>query len=1098
MKIIHLPGLNETCSDSIPASPLLFCKRLLILTLLMITFSQLTAFAQGHKVSGKVTSEEGLPLAGVTVTVKGGSGGTATGADGTWSLMVPDKAILVFSTIGYASQELSVGDRSTLDIRLNHNNKALDEVVVVGYGTTKRKDLTGSISSISSAQIEKVPVTTLDQALQGRSPGVQVTNNDGAPGGGVQVQIRGIGSLGTNDPLYVVDGYPISGGINTLNPSDIASIDILKDASATAIYGNRASNGVVIITTKRGKKGGVQVSVDAITTIQARPKTYKVLNAQQFGALAYKQASIDGYTALSNWANADTLHEADWQKAVFQTGLRQNYNVAIRGGSDKMQTAFSAGYFNQKGIVLGSYFKRYNLSANLDYTPQTWLKLSTSLKYTRGDTKIPFGTGGQGASAGVGYLSKLPPTLDGGNLLTSQIKDGNGNYGFFNPNNQAVRNWGNGPVYSIETQDQKNLTNYFLGSSSLEVTLFPGLRIKTNVGINTNDYSGYYFTPSDTRALTQYGTGTQTTVNFYNQSANNTFEWLWENTIAYTKSFGEHSIDFVAGYSSQENTFRQIGGQGNGLVSDQLRDLQDLPSLTKVYGDQTTYTLASQFGRLSYSFMDKYLLTGTVRRDGSSRFASGHQYGVFPSGSIAWRAKQESFLSNVDAISDLKFRGSYGRIGNQFNAGTFQYLSQYTSGPGAADAGNNGYPFNKVYQPGLVLTGLPNPDLKWETSVQTDIGMDLALLNNSLTFTVDYYKKKSKDFLLNIPVPPQSGFTSAYRNVGSISNTGVEFGLNYNHTAAGGFHYNIGVNLTTVNNKLVSLTNSLDNITNLVNLGFSTTGSNNWGTFSKTNVGGPVGEFYGYKSAGIFQSQKEIDDLNAIAVAKYGAGNNYQTTSGPAKSATVGDRKFVDVNGDGRVTPDDQVALGSPIPKFYGGLNFDGSYKDWDFSVFFYGTYGNKIYNYQERTLESFGSSTGSVGIENIGLKYYQGAWSTSNPSNRYAKIDANEFNANTRPSDVYVENGSYLRLRNLTIGYTIPLKLSAGSSPIKIRVYATGQNLFTITKYSGLDPEIGVPQGTDVNNTSNTSYRNVTGSGVDVGTYSSSRYYTLGLNVTF
>ena len=1072
-------------------------RRTILLTLVLLVFSHLTIFAQSKRITGKVIADDGAPLAGVTVSVKGGTAGTSTAADGSYSLMVPERAVLVFTTVGYAPQEFAVGNGPTLDIRLTRSNKAMDEVIVVGYGTTKRRDLTGSISSVTAAQIEKVPVTTLDQALQGRSPGVQVTNNDGAPGGGVQVQIRGVGSFGANDPLYVVDGYPISGGINTLNPSDIASIDILKDASATSIYGNRAANGVVIITTKRGRKTGTQITVDAITSIESRPKTYKVLNARQWGALAFKQASLDGYTALANWANADTLHEADWQKAVFQTGLRQNYNVGIRGGNDKVQTAFSVGYFNQKGVVLGSNFKRYNVSANLDYNPQTWLKSSTSLKYTRGDTKISYPTGGQGASAGVGYLTKLPPTLDGGNLLTTQIKDGSGNYGFFNPNNQSVRNWGSGPVYGIETQDQKNLTNYFLGSTSLELTLLPGLRVKTNFGINTNDYSGYYFTPSDTRALAQYGTGTPTTVNFYSQSANNTYEWLWENTIAYTKTFGDHSIDFVGGYSAQSNTFRQIGGQGNGLVSDQLRDLQDLPSLSKVYGDQTTYTLASQFGRLNYSYKDKYLITGTVRRDGSSRFRSGLQYGTFPSGSIAWRAKEESFLKNVTALSDLKFRASYGRIGNQVNAGTFQYLSQYTSGPSANNVNNNGYPFNRVYQPGLVLTGLADTILKWETSVQTDIGMDIAFLNNSLTFTVDYYKKKSRDFLLNVPVPPQSGFTSAYQNVGSISNTGVELGLNYAHSA-GAFHYNIGVNVTTVNNKLESLTNSLDNITNLVNLGFSTTGSNNWGTFSKTNVGGPVGEFYGYKSAGIFQTQKEIDDLNAIAVAKNGPGSYYQSTTSTIGSAVPGDRKFVDVTGDGKVTSDDQVALGSPIPKFYGGVTFDGSYKEWDFSLFLYGTYGNKIFNYQERTLESFGSSTGSVGIENIGVKYYQNAWTAANHSERYAKIDANEFNVNTRPSDVYVENGSYLRLRNLTVGYTLPLKLSAGNSPIKIRVYATGQNLFTITKYSGVDPEIGLPQGTDVNNPNNITYRNVTGAGVDVGTYPSSRYYTLGLNVTF
>ncbi|HLZ87382.1 MAG TPA: SusC/RagA family TonB-linked outer membrane protein, partial [Puia sp.] len=796
--------------------------------------------------------------------------------------------------------------------------------------------------------------------------------------------------------------------------------------------------------------------------------------------------------------------EADWQNAVFRTGLRQNYNLSIRGGSDKVQTAFSAGYFDQKGIVLGAFFTRYNLSANVDYTPFSWLKSQTSMKFTRGETALPFPTGGQGASAGIGYLTKLPPTLDGGNLLTPLIKDGRGNYGYYNPNNQAVRNWGDGPVWAIETQDQKNLTNYFLGTTSLEATILPGLTLKTNVGVNTNGYTGYYFTPSDTRQLDQYGTGTTTTNNFYSQSSNTTFEWLWENTVAYKKTFGDHNIDFVGGYSAQENTFSQMGGQGNNLVSNGLRDLEDLPALTSVYGNQVTTTLVSEFARLNYAYKDKYLLTGTIRRDGTSKFAPDHQYGVFPSGSVAWRIKEENFLQNVNWLSDLKIRGSYGQTGNQLNVQPFVYLAQYTSGPGATNQGNNGYPFNKTYQPGLILTQQPNSNLKWEVAKMTDIAVDAGFLDNKLTVTADYYHKVSSNFLLYLPIPGQSGFTYQYQNVGSILNEGVELSVNWAHTA-GDLHYNIGVNLTTIKNRLLSLNSHLNEVPNLVNLGFSTTGTNNWGTYSMTKVGGPVGEFYGYKTAGIFQTQKEIDDLNAAAAAKYGAGTMYEPTSGPGGSAVPGDRKFVDLNHDGRITPDsDQVALGSPIPKIFGGITFDGSWKNWDFSVFFYGTAGNKIFNYQERTLESFETSTGSVGLENIGLKYYQNAWTPTHPSNRYARIDANEFNTNTRPSDVYIEDGSYLRLKNLTIGYTLPLKTSGAFAP-RIRVYITAQNLFTITKYTGADPEIGQPQGTDVQDMSvigtsarGSSVRSTTASGIDVGTYPNSRFYILGFNVTF
>jgi TonB-linked SusC/RagA family outer membrane protein len=1076
----------------------------LLLSFLLIFFVPAGGFAQTRKITGTVSaSDNGTVLSGATVKVKGANVSTVTDAAGVFTINAAPNAILTITSVGYAAQDVPVNNNATLTIKLVADPQSLTQVVIVGYGSVKRKDLTGSVSSISADQIEKVPVTTLDQAIQGRSAGVEVTNNDGQPGGGVQVQIRGVGSLGYTDPLYVVDGYPLSGGISNISPSDIATIDILKDASATAIYGNRASNGVVIITTKRGRKNGVQIAVDAQTAVQTKPKEYKVLNAQQWGALAYQHAAIDGYTALANWADADTLHEADWQNAVYQTGVRQQYNVAIRGGSEKTQTSISAGYFDQKGIVLGSEYKRYSVGANVDYNATNWLKSVTSIKYTRLNSVIPFGTGGQGAASGVGYLTKLPPTLDGGNLLTPLIKQTIGgvvNYGFFNPNNQAVRNWGSGPVYGIQTQDQQNLTNYILGTSSLEATVLPGLRIKTNFGINIDDFSGYYFTPSDTREAAQYGTGTQSSLNYFSQSSSSMYEWLWENTVAYTKTFGNHKIDAVAGISAQHTLNSYIGGAGTGLASNALRDLAQVATITNVYGNQNITTLESQFGRINYTYADKYLLTATVRRDGSSKFAPGNQYGIFPSGSVAWRAKQESFLEGVNWLSDLKIRASYGEIGNQLGISPFQYLSLYSSGPSDGNTLSNGYPFGKVYQPGLVLAALPNPNLKWETSDQTDIGLDAAFLNGSLTFTADYYRKESRNFLLNIPVPAQTGFTNAQRNVGSILNDGVEFAATYSHSAGGGFHYNVGFNITTVHNELLSLASGENYIYNLLTLGFPTTGTNNWGTYSISQIGKPVGEFYGYKSAGIFQSQKQIDALNAIAIAKYGAGNYYEPTQGPAGSAVPGDRYFKDINNQGRITPDSsQTALGSPIPKFFGGATFDATYKNWDFSVFLYGTYGNKLFNYQERTLESFGSSTGSVGLENIGLKYYQNAWTPTNGSNRYAQIDANEFNANTRPSDAYVENGSYLRLRNLTIGYTVPWKTANDNFKPRIRLYITAQNLFTITKYTGLDPEIGQPLGTDPNNPSaGAVVRNVTASGIDVGTYPNSRYYTVGFNVTF
>lgn len=1033
----------------------------------------MSAYAQNRQITGTVTSAEGV-VPGATVAVKGTTTGVMTDAAGSFRLSVPANAILVVSVVGYVTQEVAIGTSTNYNIKLASNVSTLNEVVVVGYGTSRRKDLTGSVSSVTADQVAKVPVTALDQALQGRSSGVQVTNNDGAPGSGVTVLIRGVGSLGNNDPLYVVDGYPITGGLNNINPNDIASMDILKDASATAIYGVRASNGVVIITTKKGRKDGVEVSLDAYTSIQTEPRKYNVLNAEQWATLANQ---TPGFDRLPEWANPSALRNINWQDEVYRTGSRQNYNLAIRGGSDKVQSAFSVGYFDQKGVVLGSYFKRINLGMNIDYTATKWLRSSSSAKYSRQNNNNPFGTGA------LATLSELIPTI-GGNKLTNEAKDANGNYGFYDPVNTYTRSWNN-PLYTIETQDARNLSNYFLGTSSLEATIIDGLKIKTNVGINASDYSGYFFTPSDTRSLDQYGVASPNILNTYSQSANNTYEWLWENTISYSKTFGKHAIDFVGGVSQQSTTFRQVGGNGNNLLSDAIRDLGQVNNLV-VFGNQNVSTLSSQFGRLNYKFNDKYLITATVRRDGSSKFFTGNQYGIFPSGSIAWRAKQEPFLQNVTAINDLKFRASYGEVGNQAGIPNFQYLARYGSG-GPATSGNNvGYPFGGTYQGGLAYLNLDNRGLTWETSRQTDIGVDMAFLNSDLTVTVDYYRKDSKDFLLQIPTASQSGVTTSAQNAGSIRNQGFEISVNYRHSNKD-FTYGVGLNITTVKNELLSISKNTNFIGNLVNL---TTPANGWQQFSQTNIGQPVGEFYGYRNLGIFQTQAEIDALNAKAPDGHYQGNAAQPTQ-------PGDRKFADITGDGQITADDRTSLGSPIPKFYGGFNLDLAYKAFDFNAFFYGSFGNKIFNYQARNLESF-QAPGFVGIQNVSVDYYQNRWTTTNPSNRYARVNYNDdVSANNVASSVYVEDGSYLRLRNVTLGYSLPASLSKKLTLSKVRIYLAAQNLFTITKYTGLDPEIGQPTGTDPNN-NNAQRASPTASGVDVGTYPSSRFYTLGLNVTF
>lgn len=1049
-------------------------KSMLIFLLTMCTCY--ASFGQTRQISGTVTAADGGTIPGASVKIKGTSTGVTTDVNGIFRLSVSGNATLVVTFIGYETQEVPVGSGNVYNIKLAPAVSNLNEVVVVsiGYGTSARKDLTGSISSVNAATIAKVPVTTLEQALQGRAAGVQVTNNDAAPGGNVTVLIRGIGSLASfgNGPLYVFDDYPISGGINNINPNDIASIDVLKDASATAIYGIRAANGVVLITTKKGKKDGVQLSVDAYNAFQTKPKEYKLLNAQQWATLANELGDADkNFSELPNWRNPTSLTNADWQNALYRTSRTQSYSIAIRGGNDKTQSAASVGYYDQKGIVLGSYFKRITLGLNVNYQATKWLKSSTNAKYAYQNSNTPFGTGS------LGNLNQLIPTLDGGSNITSQIKDGRGNYGFYNPINTYTAKYSN-PVYNIETNETSNISNYFLSNSSLEATIIPGLKIKTNAGINLSTYSGSFYQPEDLRVKTQYPGATPTNA-LYSQRQNNTFEWLWENTISYDKTFGQHTINFVGGVSEQKNTFVANGGSGIP-VNSVIRDLNQVSNqkLDQFGNGQTITSLASQFARLTYKFTDKYTLTGTVRRDGSSKFDVGHQYGIFPTGAAAWRAKDESFLKNVNWLSDLKFRGSYGKVGNQGSIPPFAYLALYSSGSPATNSGNLGYPFNKLYQGGIAATQPANPNLRWETDYQTDIGMDAAFLNGELTLTVDWFNRKSKDFLLTLAAPAQSGYNFLTRNVGSMENKGLEVALNYNHTINNDFHYGLGLTVSAIKNKLTSITSGTDFVTNFGGLGLTGQG---WSTFTETHIGQPVGEFYGYKSLGIFQTQAQIDALNAAAKAKNPSNPFYQKTA-----TSPGDRYFADTNGDGQVTPSDQISLGSPIPKFFGGLNMDVNYKSWDFNAYFYGVYGNKILNYQQSSLQSF-QNRGFVGVENVSYEYYVNRWTPSHPSNVFSRATFNDDAILSNvPSSAWIENGSFLKLKNVTIGYTLPTSLVKRFSVSKVRVYFSTQNLFTITKYTGLDPEIGLQGG------------NATQNGVDNGTYPSSKYYTVGLNVTF
>jgi len=1063
---------------------------LLALAFISITF---TASAQKKPITGKIlAASTDSALTGATIKLKNQSTSTTTAPDGSFTINAAPNDILIISNVGYTTQEVPINNRTNVTIRLVADAQNLQGIVVIGYGTAKRKDLTGSISSITAETIEKTPVVSVDQALQGRAAGVQIVNNDAAPGGNISVLVRGIGSLanGGNAPLYVVDGYPTTNGINNINPNDIASIDVLKDASSTAIYGVRAANGVVIVTTKKGLKNRTQITFDMYEAFQSRPKEYKVLNAHDFATFSNEVEASDSthtYHGLPIWHTPDALHNVDWQNALYRHGLTQTYNIGIRGGNDKVQSAVSFGFYNQKGILLASYFKRFTLGLNLDYQPAKWLRSSTSVKYTYQDAVNPFAPPQAVQSQGqpnqtlapnqpLYQLAINPPTLDSGNRQTYQIKDGNGNYGFFNPVNPNVYKFTN-PVFAVESNQWSNITNYVLASSSLEATLFDGLKVKTNAGMNLSNFSGSFFQPEDDRSITQYP-GTQPQLAYYHQNINDNFEWLWENTISYDKTFGIHTINFVGGMSAQKNNDNLMGG-GGVPPNAGIRDLAQVNNLQfDLYGNgKNILTLESQFARLNYQLADKYIITGTIRRDGSSKFDTTHKWGVFPSGAVAWKIKNEAFLQQVDWLSDLKLRGSWGQVGNQIPIGLYQYQQQFTGYLPASLNGNGndnlGYPFNKIYQTGIAQTQAANKDLKWETDEQTDIGLDAAFLKGDLTLTADWFNRNSKDFLVTLAAPAQTGYQYITRNIGSMNNRGLELALNYRGNKGKEFQYGIGVTFASIRNKLTSITSGTSYVTNFGGVKIN---GNGWDEFSRSYVGKPIGEFYGYQSLGIFQSQAQVNALNAKAPG----GTYWQAAT------RQGDRYFADVNGDHVVTADDRVALGNPQPKFFGGITFDGTYKAWDFNLYFYGVYGNKIMNYVESDLESF-QKRGSEGVENVSQDYFKNHWTLAHPSNKYARpLAVDDATLNSVPSSAWVEDGSFLKLKNLTVGYTLPVSLAKKFSLSRLRVYVSTQNLFTITHYSGLDPEIGIQGG------------NATQNGVDGGTYPSSRFYTFGLNVTF
>ena len=982
---------------------------------LLLFFLSLTgAYAQTTNVKGKITDGTGAGLPGVTVLLKGTSVGTSTDVEGNYALSVPDPTtgVLLFSFVGYKSQEAAIGGRASIGVALATDTEALGEVVVVGYGTQRRADVTGAISSVKAEDLRTQGSNTVQKSLQGRVAGVQIESAGGDPGSGVRVLIRGAGSLNNNNPLYIVDGVQVD-NINNLNPTDIASLDILKDASAAAIYGSRAANGVVLVTTKSGKKGENRIDVGGYAGAQQIAHKVDVLNASQWATVSNAAHDNAGLPRLDIAKNPETLGAGtDWQKEIYRVAPMQNYTLGASGGSDNFTYSLSGAYLDQQGIVKETSYNRWNLRLKTDFTKGR-VKIGETViltkEYWRG---MAGGWGGQGGNP-VGSALKMIPV-----------------YGVYAPNAVGGYAGAYGPVVNVANPvaqlnleiPETNSTNAIINAFA-EVSLVKGLKYRFNVGY-TNTFGAYsdYIAPYALGDLNgQNALFNNADADLY-QNRSQTAYFLQEHTLNYGATFGKHNVQALAGYTYQNTKYEVLSGSKSGMPGG-IRVLD--AGITNIASGGSAYqsALLSYLGRLVYSYDDRYVITGTFRRDGSSRFGPAYKYGNFPSIALAWNVANEQFFKPVqDVVSNFKLRASYGILGNQ-EINDYRYIPLVTS--------NANYVIGQDQHlwSGAIQTTFATPNIKWETSKTVNVGTDLGFFGNKLALTVDYFIRQNSDVLLQVPIPLTTGASGSppYVNAGQITNKGIETGLSYNNKV-GEFTYQVTGTLTAINNNVDFLGNGTQQI-------FGGQPTHHGASATVTEAGGPIGAFYLIKTDGIFNSQ---DEINAYS-------KNGQLIQPGAKP---GDIRFVDANGDGQIDQNDRQYCGSPTPNFTYGFGTNTSWRNFDLSIFFQGTYGNKIYNGGREDLESM----------NLEFNYAPttlNAWTPTNHTN-FPRAVINDPNLNSQTSDRFLEDGSYLRLRTLQVGYTLSKPLLASAKISACRFYLSFDNLFTITKYTGFNPDLG------------------------------------------
>ena len=991
------------------------------------------------------------PLPGVSVVVKGTQKGTTTSADGTFRLIVPDGDVtLVFSFVGYLPQEVQVGSRTRITVSLSVDTKALDEVVVIGYGSVKKSDLTGSVSSLKMDELNKVPVASITQSLAGRTSGVRVTSESGAPGAGVKIRIRGTNSLqGDNDPLYVIDGIPIATNISGsgnfsanalagINPNDIESMEILKDASAVAIYGSRGANGVVLITTKSGKKGKSKVAFDQYAGVQQELKQYDVLNGREFTQFrnlsVANSANPAEFTTYSDEEIQQIGEGTNWRDQIIQTAPMYSSQLSFSGGTDKLQYYLSGNRFSQDGVIKESGFKRGSFKGSLTFDVSDRFKVGTDFTLSQSKFRGDFGNS-QNSSYGGGYIDLYlaPPTFP--------IRNPDGTYFQINPLSSFP--FVNPVENALEIQrNQTNLRG--LGNVFGEYEITTGLKLKVILGADYSTDNIRQYAPTYTNRGQNVGTASQS--NRVSQSFLNT------NTISYNKSIdGVHNVSGVLGYETQTLTSESFGGGARKFSNDNTGyySLESGQEITNLNSDYSSWGLRSYLGRLNYNYDNLYFLTVTGRYDGSSKFQGDNKYSFFPSVALAWRVGNESFFKNVKGISDMKLRASYGQTGSQAIP-PYQTLDLIGSRNNITINGNN---TTLGYYP----IRIPSPNLSWETTTQYDAGLDLSLLAGRLSITADYFFKRTDDLLLDFSLPFTSGFNSILQNRGAMQNKGFEFTINSNNINSKDFSWNTNFNISFIKNKVLDL-GGRDFVINTPNIdkAFNTGTDYSLGI---TKVGQPLGTFFVLQEDGIIDNQQELDAAPFYA------------------SQRVGARKYLDINGDGIITADDRKITGNAQPVFAGGIMNNLEFRGFDLSAFFEFVYGNELFNATRYTLER------NRADGNITRNFYENYWRGEGTSTTFPAPSSID---NLAPSNSYVEDGSFLRLRNLSIGYSLPRSLLQKAKLGSVRLYVNATNIWTLTKYSGLDPDTSVFGGNEY------------GAGIDYSAYPSAKTYVAGISLEF